>query len=75
MQLVPSNGTASAFRQLDVLESVGETGLFEGLPKVDAWRRALAARTSVREAVPENFADLYLSRLRGNDAQILKREA
>jgi glutathione S-transferase len=66
---------APAFRQLDVVETIGETGLFAGLPKVDTWRKTLAARPSVREAVPDNFAELYLSRLRTNAAEILKQAA
>lgn len=44
------------FRYFDVLESAGETGFFEDLPKVRAWRTALAARPSVRQAVGSNFA-------------------
>ena len=44
------------FRYFDVLDNVGETGFFEQLPKVRAWRRALAARPSVREAVSSGYA-------------------
>lgn len=44
------------FRYFDVLESAGETGFFEGLPKVNAWRAALAARPSVQQAVGSDYA-------------------
>lgn len=63
---------APAFRQLDALETVVNTGLTDGLPKVATWRKSLAARPSVKEAAPADFADLYLTRLRNNDAQVLK---
>ncbi|MBG9389249.1 glutathione S-transferase family protein [Caenimonas aquaedulcis] len=45
------------FRYFDVFEQLGEPPLFEGLPKVRAWRAALAARPSVREAVGRDYAD------------------
>lgn len=44
------------FRYFDVLENAGEVGFFEGLPKVHAWRAALAARPSVRQAVGNGYA-------------------
>lgn len=44
------------FRYFDVLDGVGETGFFEQLPKVQAWRAALAARPSVQQAVDSGYA-------------------
>jgi glutathione S-transferase len=44
------------FRYFDVLESAGETGFFDGLPKVRAWRAALAVRPSVQQAVSNGYA-------------------
>lgn len=66
---------APAFRQIDILESVSGAGLLEGLAKVDTWRHALGDRPSVQDAVPSNYTELYLDRIRGNDAQILRRAA
>lgn len=66
---------APAFRQLDALETVTNTGVTAALPKISAWRRALAARPSVQQAAPSDFVDLYLTRLRANDAQVLKAAA
>lgn len=66
---------APAFRQLDALETVASTGVTASLPKVSAWRKALATRPSVREAAPADFVELYLRRLRDNDAQVLKAAA
>lgn len=43
------------FRYFDVLDDVGETGFFEQLPKVRAWRTALAARPSVQQAVGSGY--------------------
>ena len=63
---------APAFRQLDALDSAHETGLLAAFPKVAAWSKALAARPSVREAAPADFAERYLDRLRALDAQVLK---
>jgi glutathione S-transferase len=42
-------------------EVIPPAGLFDGLPRVQAWREALAGRPSVRDAVPAGYAD----RLRG----------
>jgi glutathione S-transferase len=44
------------FRYFDVLESAGEAGYFDKLPKVRAWRTALAARPSIQEAVGSGYA-------------------
>jgi glutathione S-transferase len=63
---------APAFRQLDALETIVSTGITADLPKVSAWRTALAERPSVREAVPTDYVERYLGRLRDNGAQVLK---
>lgn len=55
---------APAFRQLDALETVRPLDLFDGLPRLDAWRRVLADRPSVRAAVPAGFRETFLERLR-----------
>lgn len=60
------------FRQIDALESVASTGLLDGFPGLERWRKALASRESIRTAVPENYVELYLSRLRKIDAEVLK---
>lgn len=44
------------FRYFDVFESFGEAGFFEHTPRVRAWRAALAARPSVRQAVAADYA-------------------
>ena len=53
------------FRYFDVIPA---EGLFDGLPRVQAWREALGGRPSVREAVAAGYAQ----RLRGF---LLERES
>ena len=60
------------FRQIDALESVASTGLLDGFPALEHWRRALAARDSIKTAVPADYVERYLSRLRKLDAEVLK---
>lgn len=43
------------FRYFDVLDRVVDLSVFHGLPKVSAWRGALAARPSVRHAVSADY--------------------
>lgn len=52
------------FRYFDVFDRIGNFGFFSGLPKVLAWRSALAARTSVKAAVSEEYGDLLMAFLR-----------
>ena len=63
---------APAFRQIAALESVTSTYLLEGLPKVRAWSDALLARPSVQAAVPEDYTERYLARLRRFGAIVLE---
>lgn len=60
------------FRQVDVLESQVDLGLTKELPKVSVWRQTLADRQSVQASAPADYAERYLTRLRNNDAQVLK---
>jgi glutathione S-transferase len=43
------------FRYFDVFDRIGEFGVLRGLPKVAAWRHALAKRPSVRTAVESDY--------------------
>lgn len=57
---------APVFRYFDVVETRLDLGLFEALPKVRAWRGALAARPSVVAAVapdyPQRLAEFFARR-------------
>jgi glutathione S-transferase len=43
------------FRYFDVFDAIGDLGCLRGLPKLNAWRAALAARASVRDAVAAGY--------------------
>jgi glutathione S-transferase len=46
------------FRYFDVMDPLGDFGFFDGLPHLSAWRVALAARPSVRDAVDRAYPAL-----------------
>src|SRR5262249_31918450 len=48
---------APVFRYFDAFERLGISGILEGKPRVAAWRKALAARPSVRGAVVKDFPE------------------
>jgi glutathione S-transferase len=48
---------APVFRYFDTFDEIVELGVFADLPKVQAWRRALAGRESVRKAVVADYGD------------------
>jgi glutathione S-transferase len=45
------------FRYFDVFDALGDFGFWPGLPRVQAWRRALAARPSVQRAVVADYPE------------------
>ncbi len=51
---------APVFRYFDGFEALGVFGILAGKPKVAAWRKALAARPSVKAAVVEDFPERLL---------------
>lgn len=46
---------APVFRYFEVFDLIGDFGILDGLNKVLAWRRYLAARASVRSAVGPGY--------------------
>jgi glutathione S-transferase len=64
---------APVFRYFDTFEAVGEPGLFDALPRVRAWRAALAARPSVREAVLPDYPERLLHFLRSRGSELSRR--
>ncbi|MBA3592563.1 MAG: glutathione S-transferase family protein [Pseudomonadota bacterium] len=46
------------FRYFDVFDTIGDFGVFADMPKVNAWRQALAQRDSVRTAVGADYPEL-----------------
>jgi glutathione S-transferase len=43
------------FRYFDVFDRIGDFGILDGKPKVGAFRRALGARSSIRDAVAPDY--------------------
>ena len=63
------------FRYFDTFDAIADLGAFAATPKVRAWRAALAARPSVREAVGPDYPGLLRAFLVRHDAYLLKRAA
>ncbi len=61
---------APVFRYFDVFERVVDSGLFAATPKLRAWRAALAARPSVREAVPPEYPDELAAFVRAQNSHL-----
>ena len=51
---------APVFRYFDGFDRLGDFAILAGKPKLAAWRKALAARPSVRSAVVEDFPERLL---------------
>jgi glutathione S-transferase len=63
---------APIFRYFDVFDTITPTGIFDALPRVTAWRNALAARQSMHEAVTDDYPDRLKAFLKNHDAWLLK---
>jgi glutathione S-transferase len=46
------------FRYFDVFDDIADFGILSGKPKLARWRKALAARPSVRNAVSADYPAL-----------------
>lgn len=64
---------APVFRYFEVFGALGIGGFFDAMPRVLAWRDALARRESVRAAVSEDYAQLLTQFLRDRGAEISRR--
>jgi glutathione S-transferase len=49
---------APAFRYFDVFDDIGDFGILAGKPKLERWRKSLAARPSVKSAVSADYPAL-----------------
>lgn len=54
---------APLFRYFDLLDPIVSQSVFENLPRVTAWRAALASRKSVIAAVSEDYAERFQQHL------------
>lgn len=60
------------FRYFDVFEALRDDGILTGLPKLAAWRAALAQRPSVRDAAVADYPQRLRGFLAAHDAWIGK---
>ena len=58
------------FRYFDAFERIGDFGILRGLPKIAAWRNALAARPSIKGAVSPEYPTLLWEFLRTRNAHL-----
>lgn len=63
------------FRYFDVFDVIGDFGFWDGLPKVQQWRLALAARPSVAGAVRPDYPELLRRFLRARGSALTRRMA
>lgn len=61
---------APLFRYFDILDPAVSQPIFEGFPRVSAWRASLAARPSVKGAVVDDYADRFRDHLRQHGALV-----
>lgn len=64
---------APVFRYFDTFEAVGESGFFDRTPRVRAWRSALAARPSVLQAAPADYAGRLRQFLLARGSELSRR--
>jgi glutathione S-transferase len=66
------------FRYFDLFDRILDHGIFEGTPKVAAWRAALAARPSIRNAVVDDYLqrlERFVAKQNGYLAELLVKRA
>ncbi len=64
---------APVFRYFEVFEAIGEADFFDGLPRLRAWRAALAARASVREAAVPDYGVRLVAFLASRGSELSRR--
>jgi glutathione S-transferase len=64
-----------AFRYFDVIDEIGDFGIFAGKPKLVQWRKALAARPSIRDAVRADYNDLLRAFLKKKGSYLSQLDA
>lgn len=61
---------APVFRYFDTFDRIAGFGVFDGLERVEAWRRALAGRPSVRNAIAPDYHEWLAGFLRRKDSAL-----
>ncbi|MDX0607087.1 glutathione S-transferase family protein [Sinorhizobium medicae] len=65
---------APIFRYFDVFDRISDHRIFDGLPRVTAWREVLAERPSVKAADAEDYPQRLTAFLEKHEAALLKTE-
>ncbi|OWV81015.1 glutathione S-transferase [Rhizobium sp. R634] len=66
---------APVFRYFDLFDTLGDSGIFDGLDRVKRWRKALSARASVRDAVGEDYPQRLTEFLEKHNSILLRLPA
>ncbi|MBW8791645.1 MAG: glutathione S-transferase family protein, partial [Rhizobium leguminosarum] len=66
---------APVFRYFDVFDTLGASGIFEGLERVTRWRKALSERASVQAAVGEDYPQRLMGFLDKHNSILLRLPA
>jgi glutathione S-transferase len=66
---------APVFRYFDAIERYVDLGLFQGQPRLAAWRVALAQRPSVANAAPPDYVERYVQTQRSRTSWLAQRMA
>ncbi|PDT08103.1 glutathione S-transferase family protein [Rhizobium sp. M1] len=66
---------APVFRYFDLFDTLGDSGIFDGLERVKRWRKALSARASVRAAVGPDYPQRLMEFLEKHSSILLRQSA
>ncbi|MBB4288047.1 glutathione S-transferase [Rhizobium leguminosarum] len=66
---------APVFRYFDLFDTLGDSGIFEGLERVKRWRKALSERASVKAAVGEDYPRRLIEFLEKHNSILLRLPA
>jgi glutathione S-transferase len=69
---------APVFRYFDLIDRLIDRGIFKNTPKVNAWRKALSQRPSVKSAVLPNYSQMleqFVLSQKGYLASLMKQAA
>lgn len=64
---------APIFRFFETFDQIDDFGMLTDLPKIAAWRTALAERPSVQNAVRPDYGDLFKAFLKSKDSALASR--
>ncbi|ACE89312.1 glutathione S-transferase protein [Rhizobium phaseoli] len=63
---------APVFRYFDLFDTLGDSGIFDGLERVRRWRKALAERASAKSAVGEDYPQRLMQFLKTHNSILLR---